>query len=114
MTIKEEIKSMFNYFKSFPEEDQENNKGFEKFMKTFSEFRKKYQVADRKLLLSESEKLELIRKQNNESNISGAPIFLGDEIELDHEFPLSKGGEDKIDNLKVVHKDENREKGSKA
>jgi uncharacterized protein with ParB-like and HNH nuclease domain len=114
MAIKEEIKSMFNYFKSFPEEDQENNKGFEKFMKTFSEFRKKYQVADRKLVLSESEKLELIRKQNNESNISGAPIFLGDEIELDHEFPLSKGGEDKIDNLKVVHKDENREKGSKA
>ncbi|MEQ9424594.1 MAG: DUF262 domain-containing protein [Cyclobacteriaceae bacterium] len=113
IAIKEEIKSMFSYFKSFPEEDQENNIGFEKFMNTFSEFRKKYQVADRKLVLSESEKLALIRKQNNESNISGAPIFLGDEIELDHEFPLSKGGEDTIDNLKVVHKDENREKGSK-
>lgn len=114
IAIKEEIKSMFNYFKNIPEEDHENNSGYNKFMKDFSEFRKRYQVADRKLVLSENEKLELIRKQNNESNISGTPIFLGDEIELDHEFPLSKGGEDTIDNLKVVHKDENREKGSKA
>lgn len=112
MSIKAEIKSLFSYFKNFPEEDQQNNKGYEKFMKAVSVFREKYKVADRKLFLSENEKLELIRKQNNESNISGAPIFLGDEIELDHEFPISKGGADVIENLKVVHKDENREKGS--
>ena len=112
--IKSEIKQMFSYFKNFPVIDQENNLGYEKFLKMASDFREKYKVADRKLLLKESEKLELIKKQNNESNISGAPIFLGDEIELDHEFPLSKGGTDTIDNLKVVHRDENREKGSRV
>ena len=58
--------------------------------------------------------MKLIQSQKNESSISGAPIFLGDDIEVDHEFPISKGGKDEIENLKIVHKDENREKGSKT
>lgn len=112
--IKSELQSLFNYFKNIPEEDHNNSRGFNKFLRMSSEFKAKYRVADRKLVLNEQDKLELIRKQNNESNISNAPLFLGDEIEVDHEFPISKGGSDSLDNLKIVHKDENREKGSKT
>ncbi|MBK7466996.1 MAG: HNH endonuclease [Saprospiraceae bacterium] len=77
------------------------------------DFKTKYKLAERKISLSESDKLKLIEAQKNISNISGAPIFLGDDIEVDHEFPIAKGGKDEIENLKIVHKDENREKGSK-
>jgi uncharacterized protein with ParB-like and HNH nuclease domain len=112
--IKKEIKNLFNYLKNIPESDWKDNKGFLKFINQVEIFKNKYKIQERKLLLNESEKLKLIRAQNNQSNISRAPIFLGDDIEVDHEFPISKGGKDEIENLKIVHKDENREKGSKT
>jgi hypothetical protein len=111
--IKSELNNMFRYFKNIPEDDHLNNKGFDEFIKMSTAFKNRYKVDERKIILNQEEKLNLIKKQNNESNISGAPIFLGDEIEVDHEFPLAKGGPDSLDNLKIVHKDENRRKGSK-
>ncbi len=77
-------------------------------------FKHKYQKDERKLKLSEQEQLNLITQQQNKSGISGAPIFLGDEIELDHDMPLAIGGKDNFENLQATHKDENRAKGSKA
>ncbi len=112
--IKKEIKEIFNYLKNIPENDWKDNRGFLKFINQVEIFKNKYKIQERKLILSESEKLNLIRAQNNQSNISSAPIFLGDDIEVDHEFPISKGGKDEIENLKIVHKDENRGKGSKT
>ena len=114
LDIKHEIKNMFTYLKSIPETDWKENKGMAKFTSDSLLFKAKYKVDQRKITLSEHEKLKLIKAQKNESNISGAPIFLGDDIEVDHEFPISKGGKDEIDNLKIVHKDENREKGSRT
>jgi hypothetical protein len=111
--IKKEIKEIFNYLKNIPQDDWKDNSGFNKFLSLTKTFKEKYQLQERKIILSEQEKLRLILSQNNKSNISNAPIFLGDDIEVDHEFPLSKGGKDEIENLKIVHKDENREKGSK-
>jgi hypothetical protein len=111
--IKKEIKEIFNYLKNIPQDDWKDNSGFIKFLSLTKTFKEKYQLQERKIILSEQEKLRLIHSQNNKSNISDAPIFLGDDIEVDHEFPLSKGGKDEIENLKIVHKDENREKGSK-
>jgi 5-methylcytosine-specific restriction endonuclease McrA len=105
---------MFNYLKNIPEIDWKENKGMEKFMEETKSFKKKYKIDQRKITLTEKDKLKLIQIQNNESSISGTPIFLGDDIEVDHEFPISKGGKDVIENLRVVHKDENREKGSKV
>jgi 5-methylcytosine-specific restriction endonuclease McrA len=104
---------MFKYLKNIPIEDNSNNNGLNHFNKMLSEFKSSYKLAERKIVLSENEKLKLIEAQRNASNISGAPIFLGDDIEVDHEFPIAKGGKDEIENLKIVHKDENREKGSK-
>jgi len=114
LDIKHEIKKMFTYLKSIPENDWKENKGMAKFTSDSKLFKAKYKIDQRKITLSQQDKLKLIQAQKNESNISGAPIFLGDDIEVDHEFPISKGGKDEIDNLKIVHKDENREKGSRT
>jgi hypothetical protein len=113
LTIKKEIKDIFKYFKNIPESESNDNKGLDSFNQKLSDFKTKYKTFERKIRLTENEKLELIGLQKSVSNISGAPIFLGDDIEVDHEFPLAKGGPDEIDNLKIVQKDENREKSSK-
>lgn len=111
--MKSEITKIFQYIKNIPESEFENNAGYDNFVKKVDAFKAKYQTDSRKIVLNESQKMDLIKAQNNSSNISGAPIFLGDEIEVDHVIPLAKGGEDSIENLKIVHKDENREKGVK-
>lgn len=113
ISLKSEIKEIFVYLKNIPENDFAENTGLNKFNNLVLEFKNKYKISERKLILTESEKLKLIESQRNISNISGAPIFLGDDIEVDHEFPIAKGGKDEIENLKIVHKDENREKGAK-
>lgn len=114
LTIKYEIKEIFAYLKNIPESENADNKGLDRFNCMLSEFKEKYKLSERKISLNESEKLKLIESQRNHSSISGAPIFLGDDIEVDHEFPISKGGKDEMENLKIVHKDENREKGSRV
>lgn len=114
LTIKKEVKEIFEYMKNIPETDHLDNIGLNKFNQMANDFKSKYRTAERKINLSEGEKLKLIEYQNNTSNISGAPVFLGDDIEVDHEFPISKGGKDEIENLKIVHKDENREKGART
>jgi uncharacterized protein with ParB-like and HNH nuclease domain len=114
LTIKAEIKIIFNYLKNIPESDYLDNLGLLKFHQMANDFKSKYKISERKIYLSEMDKLKMIEAQSNVSNISGAPVFLGDDIEVDHEFPISKGGKDEIENLKIVHKDENREKGAKT
>lgn len=113
LTMKSQIKEMFKYLKNIPLEDNTDNKGLNHFNKMLSDFKTSYRLSERKITLTENEKMKLIEAQKNVSNISGAPIFLGDDIEVDHEFPIAKGGKDEVENLKIVHKDENREKGSK-
>lgn len=113
ISMKNEIKNIFCYFKNIPDTDYSENQGFKKFNDLVSEFKNKYKISERKLTLNESEKLKLIESQRNLSNISGAPIFSGDDIEVDHVIPLAKGGKDEYDNLKIVHKDENRSKGAR-
>lgn len=113
LTIKREIAEIIRYLKNIPETDSQDNIGLNKFVKLVAEFKEKYKVQERKISLTEMQKLEMIKAQNSQSNISGAPIFLGDDIEVDHEIPISTGGLDEFENLKIVHKDENRTKGSK-
>jgi len=111
--MKKEIAHIFKYFKNIPEEDWKNNDGFNRFFSDVERFKQKYTIVQRKIMLSESEKLELIRKQGGLCGISKVQVFLGDDIEVDHLFPISKGGADSIDNLQITHKEENRSKGSK-
>lgn len=111
--MKREINQIYRYFKNIPEEEWINSAGFNKFNSLVSNFQKKYTIVQRKITLTESEKLELIKKQGGISGISKFPVFLGDDIEVDHNIPISKGGSDTIENLQIVHKEENRIKGSK-
>jgi hypothetical protein len=109
--MKSDIKEYFKYLKNIPLEHQEDGIGFKKFQKIIENFKLKYSKAERKLRLSESEKLEMIKKQNNVSSLSNAPIFLGDDIEVDHVKSLAIGGKDEKENLGIAHSKENRKKG---
>lgn len=113
LTIKKEVTSIFKNIKNISEELNYNNNGLNRYVIAVEEFKNKYKIEQRKIRLNEDEKLELIRQQNNSSSLSDAPIFLGDEIEVDHTIPLSIGGSDSIENLGISHKSENRSKGSK-
>jgi len=112
LEIKKEIIEIFNFIKSIPELYQSNNQGYKRYIMLVSSFHEKYKIQKRKLKLSETDKLSLIKDQNNLSSLSNAPIFLGDDIEVDHIQPISKGGLDTIENMGIAHKDENRTKGA--
>lgn len=43
--------------------------------------------------------------------ICGRRIYKNDELSIDHTIPLSKGGEDKIKNMKAAHLSCNLKKG---
>jgi hypothetical protein len=90
-----------------------NNFSKESFLSQVQDFHTKYSVEKRQTKLSETEKLEMLKEQGNICPISGAPIFIGDEIEVDHTMPLAIGGADSIENFQIVHKDSNRSKGAK-
>lgn len=113
LEMKKEIYEIFKYIKNIPEEHWQNNQGLNQFNSMLKSFSEKYSQKSRKTKLSENEKLEFIQKQNNKSSITGAPIFLGDDIEVDHVEPLAIGGSDTKDNLAIAHSDENRTKGAK-
>lgn len=83
------------------------------FLSKVQVFHEKYAINTRQTKLSEAEKLEKLRGQDNRCAISGAPLFIGDDIDVDHNTPLSIGGVDCIENLQITHSDSNRKKGSK-
>lgn len=114
INMKSEIMEIFNFIKDIPEDYQEESAGFEKYLKMVQDFHEKYNKSARKMRLTESEKLEMIKEQKNTSSLSDAPIFLGDDIEIDHIKPIAIGGKDELRNLGVAHKTENRSKGSKS
>jgi len=113
LAIKKEVTEIIRFIKNIPEELQENNLGYKQYLNAVNSFHKKYKKAKRTIKLNEEEKLKLIKTQRNQSSLSEAPIFLGDEIEVDHIEPLAIGGDDKMENLGIAHKKENRQKGSK-
>ena len=113
IAMKEDIKNIFEYVKNIPESEYEDNKGFVKYKKILEDFKNKYRKDERKIKLTELEKINLIKEQNNRSGISGSPVFLGDDVEVDHTIPLAIGGKDDLENLQITHKDENRSKGAK-
>ncbi|MEM1169117.1 MAG: DUF262 domain-containing protein [Cyanobacteria bacterium P01_H01_bin.35] len=107
--IKQELKDLFYRMKN----TQDSNYDEKKFKKEIEKFQNKYKQDKRKLKLSDSQKEMLIKQQGNKCPISGDPLFMGDEIEVDHKKPLAIGGLDSIDNLQITHKNANRRKGTK-
>ncbi|WP_417888100.1 GmrSD restriction endonuclease domain-containing protein [Zunongwangia sp.] len=113
ISLKKDIIEVFAFMKEIPVENQEKNNGFEVFTSMISDIKNKYQKQERKLKLNDKEKKEFIKSQNNISPFSGAPVFVGDDIEVDHIKSLAKGGVDDKTNIQILHKDENREKSHK-
>lgn len=113
VAIKKEVTEIIGFIKNIPEELQKDNLGYKEYVDKVNSFHEKYKKAKRRIKLNEEEKLDLIKTQRNKSSLSEAPIFLGDEIEVDHIEPLSIGGDDIMENLGIAHKKENRQKGSK-
>ncbi len=113
LSLKKELIGVFEYMKNIPQENQEQNNGYVTFMQKITDIKEKYKKQDRRIKLTDSEKIEFIKEQNNISPYSGAPIFVGDDIEVDHIDSLAKGGSDDKSNLQILHKSENRQKSSK-
>jgi hypothetical protein len=111
--IKEDLKGLFTYMKNLPEDQWNNGDGVRTYINKVEDLKNKYSISERRLRLTTEEVKEMIRNQGGVSTISQAPIFEGDEIEIDHIIPIAKGGQDSIENLGIVHKDENRTKGTK-
>ncbi|MEQ1902673.1 MAG: DUF262 domain-containing protein [Pirellulaceae bacterium] len=107
----DEIRSIFRFFREVPKDTSD---GADAFRNVVLAFHQKYKIEPRRLKLSELEKANLIRDQENECSISGAPIFVGDEIHVDHEQPLATGGADDASNMGISHPDANLRKGAKV
>ncbi|MEG4319705.1 MULTISPECIES: HNH endonuclease signature motif containing protein [unclassified Microcoleus] len=108
LKIKQDLQNIFYDLRK-------NSENFTKdlFRSKAQNFYEKYAIKPRQTKLSEAEKFEKLREQDNRCAISGDPLFIGDDIEVDHNTPLSIGGVDSIENLQITHRDSNRKKGSK-
>ncbi|MCC5877989.1 MAG: DUF262 domain-containing protein [Candidatus Sumerlaeia bacterium] len=109
--MKKHVKEIFARLKNIPEDLQADNLGLLRFEKDLEAFSEKYSVDERSLRISEDEKAKMIKEQGNRCSISGVPVFLGDDIEIDHNEPLGIGGKDSHENLGVSQADANRSKG---
>lgn len=109
--IKESLIEMFCYMKKPRTIDPKT------IMIGFSERRdlikSDFSATPRKLRLTEDEKKQIIKSQDNRCALTNAPIYYGDEIHFDHKMPLAIGGPDTMDNLQAVHAEANRGKGAK-
>jgi len=109
--IVEELKRIISFSKNIPDSLQ-GGAGLQKFDEELAAFHSTYAIDSRKIVLSEDQIKGLLAKQENLCAISGTPLYWGDDIEIDHKVPLSRGGKDALDNLQAVHKDNNRRKGA--
>ncbi len=108
LDIKKELQKIFYSLRNSPEGFSRDN-----FLSKAQQFHTQYLAESRKTKLSDAEKLAKLKEQGNRCSISGAPLFLGDDIEVDHDIPISIGGSDSQDNLQITHSDSNRKKGTK-
>ena len=112
ISIKAELKEMFKFIKQVPSpsKDMSNKEFFEIWL---SDFWSNYTSDKRKTQLLVEEKMDLIKSQGNKCPICNSNLFFGQDIEVDHIFPLALGGEDNKENLQITHADCNRSKKTK-
>jgi hypothetical protein len=107
--IKKELKEMFRFIKQVPSpsDDMSNKEFFEIWL---SDFWSNYTSDKRKTKLSLEEKMELIKSQGNTCPICKSNLYFGQNIEVDHIFPIALGGQDTKENLQITHAECNRSK----
>ncbi|NRR21143.1 DUF262 domain-containing protein [Brevibacillus sp. MS2.2] len=106
--IKTEITNIFELMKNVS-----NGNGLSYFLSKVQAFWDNFSIESRKITLTDDEKKELIKKQNNICPLCSGYLFSGDEIEVDHIKPLAVGGRDSFLNLQATHKECNRRKKTK-
>lgn len=74
-------------------------------------FRRKYAIDDRKMRLTDEQRREMIKQQNNKCPICDGELFSTDDIEVDHVVPIAAQGADSMENAQIVHTICNRKKG---
>lgn len=112
LEMKAEIIDIFKSIKSHSDEIVADGARSALFSRALSEFLDKYQRDSRSLRLSENQILEKIKEQDHKCGIKGTPMFLGDDLEVDHQLSLAHGGGDIIENLQIADRDANRSKGA--
>lgn len=90
------------------------DKAIEFFHGLVSSIWEDHSLAARKLKLNQKEISSRIIAQDNICPLCRAPLFIGEEVEVDHILPIAIGGSDTPDNIQIVHWICNREKGNKA
>lgn len=111
--MKNELTEIFGYTKNVPISEQKNGTGLTNYKKKVNDFIEKYQIDERKIILTFEEKKGILNKQNNLCPLCNSPLFISDEIEVDHAKALAIGGSDRFLNLQITHKDCNRKKGAR-
>ncbi len=97
--------------RSMKKRELEEDAQIEPFISNTSIFKDKYAVAERKIRLTRKQRNDLIKKQGNICPLCNAPIFIIDDVEVDHIVPIAVQGQDENTNLQVVHTRCNRKKG---
>ena len=116
IAIKQEIQDIFSTFKTLNLnnlQDSSPDIALEEFKQSLYQFHARYRCQERKLKLDSSQKNEMIAQQNNLDPISGSPIFIGDQVHVDHIKPIALGGKDAFENIQIAHPHSNLSKGAK-
>ncbi|HEX9597390.1 MAG TPA: hypothetical protein VF982_10965, partial [Anaerolineales bacterium] len=82
-----------------------------RFNKWLAQFHERYKKAYRQVRLSDAKKAELIQSQKGKCALTDAPIFVGDDVAVDHKVPLATGGPDSTENLQITTPEANWRKG---
>ena len=71
-----------------------------------------HKPAKLRLKLTKTEISKRIIAQDNRCPICGFELFIGEDVEMDHIYPISVGGSDTLENIQIVHWICNRRKGN--
>ncbi len=112
--IKLEVQTLFREMKVGQDDEVNPISDSAGFHHKVDSFRNKYSISSRKISLSREEKKALIAQQNNLCPLCEGPLFIQDDIEVDHIAPIALGGKDRFLNLQVAHKLCNRKKGTRT
>jgi len=112
LEIKAEMRTLMQSIKSgkFAEAGQTGDP-LALFNNWLSDFHERYRKADRQIKLTDAQKAELIQNQQGKCAVSGAPIFVGDDVAVDHKDPLATGGPDAVENMQIATPEANWRKG---
>ena len=102
IVLKKQLRELVKAMKKM-ETDVQKGQRSEKFMALARQFKSANTPDKRKIRLTDDEKKKLIEKQGNTCPLCNGPLFVTDEVHVDHAKALGRGGKDRFLNLQVTH-----------